>query len=63
MFIDLGFSGGPVLLGLLAAAHSIPAAFLAAATMTLAGAALLAVRRSPAAPVPTDPGAGPTVPP
>jgi MFS family permease len=63
VFIDLGFSGGPVLLGFLAAAGGIPAAFLAAAALTAAGATLLAVRPSPAAPGPTDPGASPTVPP
>jgi MFS family permease len=57
VFIDLGFSGGPIILGLVTAASSIPAAFLAAAAMTAAGAALLAARPTPAAPVVTDPGA------
>jgi MFS family permease len=57
MFIDLGFSGGPVLLGLVAAASSIPTAFLAAATLTAVGAALLAFRRTPGARVPTVPDA------
>jgi MFS family permease len=56
VFIDLGFSGGPIILGLVAAASSLPAAFLAAAGLTAAGAALLAARPTPGAPVTTDPG-------
>src|SRR3954466_10918001 len=42
VFIDLGFSAGPILVGFVAAASSIPAAFLAAAALTVAGMALLA---------------------
>jgi MFS family permease len=56
VFIDLGFSGGPVILGLVAAAGSIPAAFLTAAALTAGGAVLLASRRTPGAPAPTVPG-------
>jgi MFS family permease len=56
VFIDLGFSGGPIILGLVAAASSIPAAFLTAAVLTAAGAALLASRRTPGAVLPADPG-------
>jgi len=41
VFIDLGLSGGPIILGLVAAASSIPVAFLAAAGLTATGAALL----------------------
>jgi MFS family permease len=55
-FIDLGFSGGPVVLGLVAAAISIPAAFLAAAALTAVGGVLLATRWAPGTPVPADPG-------
>jgi MFS family permease len=55
VFIDLGFSGGPIILGLVAAASSIPAAFLAAAALTAAGAVLLAACPTPGAPVTTDP--------
>jgi hypothetical protein len=54
VFIDLGFSGGPIILRLVAAASSIPAAFLTAAALTAAGAALLAARPTPGAPVTTD---------
>jgi MFS family permease len=43
VFIDLGLSGGPVVLGFIAAASSIPAAFLAAAGLSAAGAVLLAI--------------------
>ena len=42
IFIDLGFGGGPLLLGLAAAQGGIPVAFLVAAALTAAGAALLA---------------------
>jgi MFS family permease len=41
VFIDLGFGGGPMLLGFVAAAAGIPVAFVAAAIGTAAGAALL----------------------
>jgi MFS family permease len=49
VFIDLGFSGGPVMLGLVAAAGGIPAAFLAGAALTVAGSVLLATRPEPQA--------------
>src|SRR3954471_20780096 len=55
IFIDMGLSGGPIILGLIAAASSIPAAFIAAAGLTAAGTALLAARPDRAGPVPTDP--------
>ena len=42
IFIDLGFSGGPVLVGFLAAAASVPTAFLASALLPVAGALVLA---------------------
>jgi MFS family permease len=45
-FIDLGLSGGPVVLGLVAATISIPAAFLTSAALTAAGATMLATRRT-----------------
>jgi MFS family permease len=49
VFIDLGFSTGPMLLGLVAAATSIPAGFLVFAAIPLAGAvALSATRLRPA---------------
>jgi MFS family permease len=38
LFIDLGFTGGPFVAGLVAAAQGIPAAFAVAATIALAGA-------------------------
>lgn len=41
IFIDLGFGGGPMLLGFVAASAGIPAAFAAAAAVTAAGGALL----------------------
>ncbi len=41
IFIDLGLGAGPVLLGLVAAAASVPTAFLACALLPLAGALLL----------------------
>jgi MFS family permease len=50
IFIDLGLSGGPLLLGLVVAASGIPAAFLSGAALTAAGVALLASRRTPEAP-------------
>src|SRR3954469_21496500 len=49
VFIDLGFSGGPVLLGLVAAAGGIPAAVPARTALTVAGTVLLAARRQPQA--------------
>jgi MFS family permease len=52
IFIDLGLSGGPIVLGLVAAASSIRAAFIAAAGLTAAGMALLATRPDAATPVP-----------
>src|SRR3954451_21791793 len=55
VFIDLGFSGGPILVGLVAAASSIPAAFLAAAALTAAGMALLAADPASGTPAPPDP--------
>jgi MFS family permease len=42
VFIDLGFSGGPVALGVVAGAASIPVAFVAGAVLTAAGGVLLA---------------------
>jgi MFS family permease len=50
VFIDLGFSGGPVVFGLVAAAGGIPAAFVAGAVLAAGGGTLLAVRQAPAAP-------------
>jgi MFS family permease len=44
VFIDLGFSGGPVIFGLVGSAGSISAAFLAGAALAAAGAALLVSR-------------------
>ena len=41
IFIDLGFGGGPFLLGLIAARGGIPIAFVVAAAVTAAGGALL----------------------
>jgi MFS family permease len=55
IFIDLGLSGGPVLLGLVVAASGIPAAFLSGAGLTAAGMALLASRPTPEAPVARNP--------
>lgn len=42
IFIDLGLSGGPVLIGLLAAAGSVPSAFLVSALLPVIGALVLA---------------------
>jgi predicted MFS family arabinose efflux permease len=39
IFIDLGFSGGPFIAGLVAAAQGFPAAFVVSAAIALAGAA------------------------
>ena len=49
IFIDLGFGGGPLLLGLAAARGGIPVAFILAAALTAAGAALLipAIKQKP----------------
>jgi MFS family permease len=58
VFIDLGLGGGPVVLGLVAAAGGIPAAFLTAAGVAAAGGVLLASRPDPVAPAPTSPAAG-----
>jgi MFS family permease len=57
VFIDLGLGGGPVLLGLIAAARGIPAAFLTAAGLAAGGVVLLASRPVPRAPVPGRPAA------
>ena len=51
VFIDLGLSGGPVAVGLVAAASSLPVAFLVAGALAGSGSALLALRRTPGAPV------------
>jgi MFS family permease len=45
IFIDLGLSGGPRLLGLVAAATSLPAAFTIVAALPLLGGAVLAIRQ------------------
>jgi MFS family permease len=50
VFIDLGLSGGPVVLGLVASVNSLPAALLSAAAVAVAGSALLAFRRTPGPP-------------
>ncbi len=52
IFIDLGLGGGPMLLGLAAAATSVPTAFLLCALLPLAGALLLILS---AARLPTPP--------
>jgi MFS family permease len=55
VFIDLGFSGGPVVFGLVAAAAGgIPGAFVAGAVLAAGGGALLAFRRDTVAPLPAD---------
>jgi MFS family permease len=58
VFIDVGLGGGPVVLGLVAAASGLPAAFLTAAGLAAAGAVLLASRPIPRAPVRTSADAG-----
>jgi MFS family permease len=58
VFIDLGLGSGPVVLGLVAAAGGIPAAFLTAAGLAAAGGVLLASRPSPVAQVPAGPARG-----
>lgn len=55
VFIDLGFGGGPFVLGLVAAARNIPTAFLVAAAWTATGMLLLASRPTPGAPMPAGP--------
>src|SRR5829696_1920780 len=55
LFIDLGLGSGPVVLGLVAAAGGIPAAFLTGAGLAAAGGVLLASRPSPVAPAPASP--------
>src|SRR5919205_1273786 len=52
VFIDLGLGGGPVVLGLIAAASGIPTAFLTAAGLAAGGVVLLASRPIPRTPVP-----------
>ncbi|MGH2476431.1 MAG: MFS transporter [Candidatus Limnocylindrales bacterium] len=50
LFLDLAFGGGPMLLGLVAGAQGIPAAFLVAAAVAAVGAAasiVLALRERP----------------
>ena len=49
-FIDLGFSGGPLIFGFVAAASSIPVAFVAGAALAVGGGALLAFRSVPGTP-------------
>ena len=56
VFLDLGFSGGPVVFGLVAAATSIPGAFVAGAAVAAGGGALLASRPAPG-PLPAETGA------
>jgi MFS family permease len=58
VFIDLGLSGGPVVLGFIAAAGGVRAAFLTAAALAAGGAVLLTLQRIPRAPVPASPDAG-----
>ena len=58
VFIDLGLSSGPVVMGLVAAAGGIPAAFLTGAGLSAAGGVLLASRPNPLAPAPASPAAG-----
>jgi MFS family permease len=45
VFIDLGLSGGPILVGLVASATSLAVAFVSSAGLALAGSTLLALRR------------------
>ncbi|HSE10232.1 MAG TPA: MFS transporter [Nocardioidaceae bacterium] len=47
VFIDLGLGGGPMLLGAMAAASSIPVAFLLAATLPLIGSLAMGLRGNP----------------
>jgi MFS family permease len=55
VFIDLGLSGGPVLLGLVTSATSLSVAFVSSAGLALAGSALLALRQTPGTLVSIDP--------
>src|SRR3954452_19510342 len=55
IFIDMGLSGGPIILGLIAAASSIPAASAAAPALPAACVSLLAARPDRAGPVLTGP--------
>jgi hypothetical protein len=50
IFIDLGFSGGPLFVGFVAASIGIPAAFGAAAIVALTGAAATLLASSRGAP-------------
>lgn len=43
VFLDLGFGGGPMLVGLLAATSSIPVSFLVVAVLPLAGSVLMSI--------------------
>jgi MFS family permease len=52
IFLDLAFGGGPVLLGLVADAAGIPAAFLVAALVPAAGAVGTLIASGRAAPAP-----------
>jgi len=57
LFIDLGFGGGPMLLGIVAGSAGIPAAFLVAAVIAAVGAggsALLSIDRRSAAIAPAS---------
>ena len=57
LFIDLGFSGGPMLLGMVAGSAGIPAAFLVAAVIAAVGAggsAMLSIDRRSAAIAPAS---------
>jgi|tagenome__1003787_1003787.scaffolds.fasta_scaffold20890159_2 MFS family permease len=56
VFIDLGFSGGPVVFGLVAGAGTIPGAFLAGAALAAGGGALLALRPAPGVPLTAETG-------
>jgi MFS family permease len=56
MFIDLGFSGGPLIFGFVAAASSIPLAFVAGAALAVGGGILLVSRSLPGTPTPAGAG-------
>jgi MFS family permease len=56
VFLDLGFSAGPVVFGLVAAASSIPAAFIVGAALAAGGGALLATLPAPGAALPAVAG-------
>ena len=54
VFIDLGLGGGPMLTGFLAAAWSVPTAFLWVTALPLVGSLLLSTRpRGPVRVLPT----------